>query len=136
MNLLSEKLYLLFVFPEKIILHQTHLSVYSACVDHLAVQLLRHQHIIELSVLILCRQDIDLVNAVGEADLREHPVDIPSVAVGRLDFPVYGCDHVVPQGMIDKLILFPEFFFIFRFKIGSGIVPVPDRKLHWNVLRP
>ena len=67
-ELLCKEMDLLFIFPEKVVLHQAQLPVYAAGVDYLAVQFLRHQHIVELAVLIFCRKDIDLVNTVGKPD--------------------------------------------------------------------
>ena len=101
------------------------LSVKTIIVQHFAVQFRCHQHLIELSIFIFCRKNINLVNTVGEFNLRQHTVDFFPVTVCRFDFTVDRRDHIFTKRMIDQIILFLEFIFVFWLKILSALIQNP-----------
>ena len=67
------------------------------------------------------RKNINLVNAVGEADFSEHPVDFSLMTKSCFDFSVDRCNYIFAKGMIYQLILLFKFFLILRFKIFSAL---------------
>ena len=101
------------------------LSVETIIVQHFAIQFRCHQHLIELSIFIFCRKNINLVNTVREFNLCQHTIDFFPVTVCRFDFTVDRRDYIFTKRMVDQIILFLKFIFILRLKVLSALIQNP-----------